>query len=146
MVITNKSGSITESFVRLHCDTPYMSEVIIWHFHGMQVVKTRVHVDAGLDVVLRHSLLLEVYSRLTMRGVRNGLVFLGKPAPLSGCLLLHIPLQLDILADACCYGLDSLLKGGLPIIASKLLVFVELRLGSASGSSVLSGWILATVL
>ena len=86
-----------------------MSEVIIGHSHGMQVVKTRVHVDAGLDVVLRHSLLLEVYSRLTMRGVRNGLVFLRKPTPLSGCLLLHIPLQLDILADTCCYGLDCLL-------------------------------------
>ena len=121
----NKSGSITESFVRLDSNTPHMSEIVIWDCHWVQVMKTCVHVQTGLDVICWHSLLLEIFSCLAL-GIGNGLVFLRKPASLSRCFLFLVSFLLDVFTEHRGYGLDSLLVSHLSKIPSKLLIFGEL--------------------
>jgi len=78
----NKSRPITKSLVRLNSNTPDMPKIVIWHLTGMQVVKTCVHVQTSLDVILWESFLLEFFSCLTL-GIGNGLVFLWEPTSLS---------------------------------------------------------------
>lgn len=104
-----------------------MSKIIIRHSDGLQVVNSHVHVQACLDVVPRHPLLLELLCSPAHRK-RQGLVLLRNPASLDTRLLLLISLLFLVLAEHSCDRLDRLFQLDLSIVSGRQLVPCKLRL------------------
>lgn len=127
-----RSGTSTKSVVVINSDAPHMSEVVIRHTDWLQSVYARVHVETGLDIILWYALLFKLSSSPTHR-VRQGFILLGHPATLNASFLFLVALFLSVLTKHSCNGLDSLLKLYLSVVASRDLLFDELRLSPVPG-------------
>jgi hypothetical protein len=129
----------------LHSNAADMPEIIVRHTHRLQPMHTRIHVEAGLNVVAGHPQLLELLSSASHRK-RKRLVLLGHPAPLDPSLLLLVARFLLVLAKHRCDWLDGLLQLDLPIVAGGQLSLFELRLSPGPEGAILGGRKLGIVL
>ena len=63
-----------------------MFEIGICNSNGMEVLYSDIHVETGLDVILRDSLFFEILGCSSM-GIRECFIFLGYPTSLDSCFL-----------------------------------------------------------